>query len=152
MEFSGQIKKIRMDNKLTQEQLAQKLTVSRQTISSWENNRNLPDLEMVVTVAKLFGLSLDQLILGDDTMTNKLVKDGNETKKARLNMNSILLMVIGGILFLIKGFSKSEIDSNGFLHEPLFFLIPLGYLFLFSGLVLFLFNLVKRQIKKFNNS
>jgi len=152
MEFSGQIKKIRTDNKLTQEQLAQKLTISRQTISNWENNRNLPDLEMVVTVAKLFDLSLDQLILGDDTMTNKLVKDGNETKKARLNMNSILLMLIGGILFVISGFGKSEIDSNGFLQEPLFFLIPLGYLFIFSGLVLFLFNLIKRQIKKFKNS
>lgn len=70
---------------------------------------------MVVTVAKLFDLSLDQLILGDDTMTNKLIKDGNEIKKARLNMNSILLILIGGILFVISGFGKSEIDSNGFL-------------------------------------
>ena len=40
MEFSAQIKKIRTDNQLTQEQLAQQLNVSRQTISSWENNRN----------------------------------------------------------------------------------------------------------------
>lgn len=151
MKFSEQIKKIRTDNKLTQEQLAQKLNISRQTISSWENNRNLPDLEMVVTVAKLFGLSLDQLILGDDTMTNKLVKDGNETKKAQLNMISILLMVIGGILFLIKGFSKTEIDRNGFLQEPLFFLIPLGYLFIFIGLALFLIRFIKKQINKFKD-
>lgn len=59
MEFSAQIKKIRTDNQLTQEQLAQQLNVSRQTISSWENNRNIPDLEMVVSIAKLFTISLD---------------------------------------------------------------------------------------------
>nr|WP_245593001.1 DUF3955 domain-containing protein [Carnobacterium funditum] len=140
---------MRTDNQLTQEPLAQKLTVSRQTISSWKNSRNFSDLEMAVTVAKLFYAPLNQLILGDDTMTDKLVKDGTEVKKTRFNMISFLLMLIGGILFVIKGFSKSEIDSNGFLHEPFFFLIPLGYLFIFSGLILFLFNLVKRQMNKF---
>ncbi|MFS7393650.1 helix-turn-helix transcriptional regulator [Carnobacterium maltaromaticum] len=77
MEFSAQIKKIRTDNQLTQEQLAQQLNVSRQTISSWENNRNIPDLEMVVSIAKLFNISLDQLILGDDIMREKLVKDSS---------------------------------------------------------------------------
>lgn len=39
----------------------------------------------------------------------------------QLNMVSLLLMLIGGLLFLISRFGKSEIDSNGFLHESLFF-------------------------------
>ncbi|WP_229251704.1 helix-turn-helix transcriptional regulator [Carnobacterium maltaromaticum] len=91
MEFSAQIKKIRTDNQLTQEQLAQQLNVSRQTISSWENNRNIPDLEMVVSIAKLFNISLDQLILGDDIMREKLVKDSSEVKKAKINMVSVIL-------------------------------------------------------------
>ena len=64
MDFGTQIKRIRTNLALTQEQLAQKLNVSRQTISSWENNRNLPDLQMVVQIAQTFNLSLDQLILG----------------------------------------------------------------------------------------
>ncbi|MGR5970058.1 helix-turn-helix transcriptional regulator [Bacillus paranthracis] len=55
---------MRIEQNLTQEQFSKKLNVSRQTISSWENNRNLPDLEMVVTIAKMFNISLDQLILG----------------------------------------------------------------------------------------
>ncbi|MFW5631092.1 MAG: helix-turn-helix transcriptional regulator, partial [Acetivibrio ethanolgignens] len=54
MNFGEQIKKIRSENGLTQEQLTTQLNVSRQTISSWENNRNLPDLEMVVKIAKVF--------------------------------------------------------------------------------------------------
>jgi len=86
MDFGMQIKKLRSSRKLTQEQLAKKLNVSRQTISSWENNRNLPDLGMVVQIAKIFELSLDQLILGDPTMTSKLMKDGSDMKKAKISL------------------------------------------------------------------
>lgn len=53
--------------------------MSWQTVSSWENNRNLPNLEMTVQIAKAFSLSLDQLILGGSDMTEKLISDGNET-------------------------------------------------------------------------
>ena len=83
MKFGEQIKDIRTANNLTQEQFAQKLNVSRQTISSWENNRNLPDLEMTVQIAKTFDLSLDQLILGGSNMTEKLISDGSETTRTR---------------------------------------------------------------------
>ncbi len=147
MDFGAQIKKIRTNGKLTQEQLAQKLNVSRQTISSWENNRNLPDLQMVVQIAQTFNLSLDQLILGDDTMTNKLVKDGSEVRKARMNLISIILLTIGAICFLAKALIGSEVDSNGMLNEP-FFLIPIGYLFLLSGVIGLLIALAKKIIKK----
>lgn len=148
MDFGTQIKKIRTNSKLTQEQLAQKLNVSRQTISSWENNRNLPDLQMVVQIAQTFNLSLDQLILGDNTMTNKLVNDGSEVRKAKMNLISIILLTIAAICFLAKAFlGQPEVDSNGMLHEP-FFLIPIGYLFLLSGVIGLLIALVKKITKK----
>jgi len=148
MDFGTQIKKIRTNSKLTQEQLAQKLNVSRQTISSWENNRNLPDLQMVVQIAQTFNLSLDQLILGDNTMTNKLVNDGSEVRKAKMNLISIILLTIAAICFLAKAFiGKPVVDSNGMLHEP-FFLIPIGYLFLLSGIIGLLIALVKKITKK----
>lgn len=148
MDFGSQIKKIRTNGKLTQEHLAQKLNVSRQTISSWENNRNLPDLQMVVQIAQTFNLSLDQLILGDNTMTTKLVKDGNEVRKARMNLMSIILLTIGAICFLAKALiGQPEVDSNGMLQEP-FFLIPIGYLFLLSGVIGLLIVLTKKITKK----
>ena len=62
MDFGKQIRQIRKDAKLTQEQMAAKLNVSRQAVSNWENNKNLPDLEMIITISRLFGLSLDQLM------------------------------------------------------------------------------------------
>lgn len=146
MEFSKQIKKIRTEKQLTQEQLAQQLNVSRQTISSWENNRNLPDLEMVVSIAKLFGISLDHLILGDELMTKKLVQDANDVKKARMNLISIALIVTGILLFLAKSMIGVTVTKDGILQES-FFLLPLGYLCLAGGLILIGASLIKKLKK-----
>ena len=63
MDFGKQIRQIRKDAKLTQEQMAAKLNVSRQAVSNWENNKVLPDLEMIITISRVFGLSLDQLMV-----------------------------------------------------------------------------------------
>ena len=63
MDFGKQIRQIRKDAKLTQEQMAAKLNVSRQAVSNWENNKNLPDLEMIITISRVFGLSLDQVMV-----------------------------------------------------------------------------------------
>jgi len=140
MRFSEQIRKIRKDNNLTQEQLSLILNVSRQTISSWENNRNLPDLEMVVEIAKKFNLSLDQLILGGKDMEEKLIKDGSDNAKKRLNAIMMIigfaLLCIGATLLLLKGMTVEYIDSDGILHEN-FFMLPIGFLFLFSGVMAF---------------
>lgn len=141
MNFSEQIKNIRDSNGLTQEQLASRLNVSRQTISGWENERNLPDLEMVVSIAEQFDLSLDELILGGTDMTKKLIRDGSETRKAKMNMISVMigaaLLCAGIMCIVIKGLSIEYIDSDGILHEN-FFLLPIGFLFIFSGLMTFM--------------
>ena len=103
MDFGEQIKKLRKETQLTQEQFAEKLNISRQAISNWENNRNLPDIEMLIQISKVFQISLDQLILGGNQMNNmaeKLIKDGSKTRRAKMNMIST---VIGGI-FMLLGF------------------------------------------------
>ena len=150
MDFGQQIKKVRTDHKLTQEEMANKLSVSRQTISSWENNRNLPDLELVVQIAEKFNLSVDELLTGEN-LKDKLVKDGREVTKQRLNRNIYLigagLMVIGLILFLIKMNSVEYVDESGILHEN-FYLIIMGYFFIFSGGLVILVNSLRRLFKK----
>ncbi len=150
MNFSEQIKKIRNSNGLTQEQLAVRLNVSRQTISGWENGRNLPDLEMVVSIAERFDLSLDELILGGNDMTAKLIKDGSETRKAKMNMISIItgaaLLCAGIICLIIKGLSVEYVDDSGFLQES-FFLIPIGFLLIFSGLLTLVITALANAVK-----
>ena len=149
MEFAEKIKEIRTSHQLTQEQFAMKLNVTRQAVSNWENNRNLPDLEMLILIATIFGISLDELILGGtnvNNMTEKLIKDGSETRKAKLNLYATLigtfLLLMGVMCFFIKVNSVEYVDSSGLLHEN-FYLIPIGFLFLLSGGIVFLTTGIK---------
>lgn len=65
MEISRQIKKLRLESKWSQEELAEKVFVTRQTISNWENAKNYPDINSLVLLSNLFGVSLDILVKGD---------------------------------------------------------------------------------------
>ena len=88
MDFGEQIKSIRQKEKLTQEQFAMKLNVSRQAVSNWENNKNLPDIGMLILMSDVFQISLDYLIKGENEMNNmteKVIKDGSETRRAKYN-------------------------------------------------------------------
>lgn len=143
MDFGNQIKNIRKKESLTQEQFAIKLNVSRQAVSNWENNKNLPDMGMLILMSNIFKISLDELIKGDDhmnNMTEKVIKDGSETRRAKFNMiTSIIgcvLLCIGILLLVIKGMSVEYIDANGILHEN-FFLVPIGFMCIFCGLISF---------------
>lgn len=158
MDFGKQIKQIRLDKNLTQEQMGIMLNVTRQSISNWENNKNLPDLELLVSMSKVFSLSLDQLILGGNDMNNlteKLIKDGSETRRAKFNLILVIigtaLLCIGASCLIIKGMSVEYVDAQGILHEN-FFLLPIGFLFLFSGIATFCIvgikNIIVRMIPK----
>lgn len=59
MKLNEQIKNIRLDHHLSQEQMANQLHVTRQTISNWENDRNLPDSEMLALISKTYNISID---------------------------------------------------------------------------------------------
>ncbi len=64
MDFAARLKVYRTNAKLSQEQLAEKLHVSRQAITKWETGRGLPDMENLISVAKLLDVSIDELIYG----------------------------------------------------------------------------------------
>lgn len=65
MEVGKRIKRFRQDLKLSQEELAGKIFVTRQTISNWENGKNYPDVNSLVLLSQLFNTSLDILVKGD---------------------------------------------------------------------------------------
>lgn len=65
MELGNQIRKYRTELKLSQDDLADKVYVTRQTISNWENDRNYPDIRSLVLLSNVFGISLDILVKGD---------------------------------------------------------------------------------------
>lgn len=73
MNLSKQIKKYRTRDQFSQEELAEKLYVSRQTISNWENERSYPDIHNLLLMSVLFNVSLDDLVKGDvEMMRNEL--------------------------------------------------------------------------------
>lgn len=65
MELGSQIKKHRNELSLSQEELAEKVYVSRQTISNWENDKSYPDVNSLVLLSEIFNVSIDNLIKGD---------------------------------------------------------------------------------------
>lgn len=64
--FGHRIEKLRTSYNWTQVQLAQKLNVSKQTISNWENNNILPSVEMLIKISNIFSVSTDYLLSLDD--------------------------------------------------------------------------------------
>lgn len=110
MNFGTQIKMIRKENQLTQEQFANQLNISRQTVSARENNRYLPDIEMIVEIAKTFNLSLDDLILGNTVVKDKLVNDTKFVKRIRLSILSMIFILIAIVSALLFTSSPSHVS------------------------------------------
>lgn len=76
MELHTQIKKYRISMNLSQEELAEKIYVTRQTISNWENNKSYPDIHSLLLLSSFFNISLDQLIKGDiEIMKEEIMKE-----------------------------------------------------------------------------
>ena len=74
MEIEKKLKEARTNAGLTQEQVAEKIMVSRQTISNWENGKSLPDIVSILNLSDLYQISLDELLKGDTKMKEKIEK------------------------------------------------------------------------------
>ncbi|MGG5332857.1 helix-turn-helix domain-containing protein [Enterococcus sp. AZ163] len=94
MNLSKQIKKYREREQFSQEVLAEKLYVSRQTISNWENERSYPDIHNLLLMSVLFDVTLDELVKGDVEMMRK------ELDKQQWNKWTVLMILgmLGTIL------------------------------------------------------
>lgn len=80
MELNKQIKKYRTMMNLSQEELAERIYVTRQTISNWETGKSYPDIHSLLLLSSLFNISLDSLIKGDleimrETVNKKEIQD-----------------------------------------------------------------------------
>ena len=96
MEIEKKLKEARTNAGLTQEQVAEKIMVSRQTISNWENGKSLPDIVSILNLSDLYQISLDELLKGDTKMKEKIEKD---VKVAKDNKRLILTTAI--LIFVV---------------------------------------------------
>ena len=88
---------------MTQDELADKLNVSRSAISNWETEKNYPDLQLIVMLSEVLDVSLDDLLKGDANVVEKISKDTKESKKLRTR-TKVLIVVIGVLLVLMAGY------------------------------------------------
>lgn len=104
MNIGAELKKRRLALKLTQEQVAEKIHVSRQTISNWENEHSYPDIMSVVLLSDLYEVSLDVLLKGDQKMVNHLQASTNVVKSNHLIFLGLILnLLLIGALFFYNG-------------------------------------------------
>ncbi len=94
--ISKNIKRIRTNKNMSQDELAQKLFISRQAVSSWENNRTQPDIDMVKKLSEVFDVSVEELIYGENRNT-KL------EESVRANKTLFMIFSILGSLFVGAG-------------------------------------------------
>ena len=94
MEFSKQVKKYRDEAGLTQEDLAQQVYVTRQTVSNWENDKSYPDMKSLLLLSALFNVSLDTLIKGDLKTMKEQIKQEDIRKLNRDAMIYTVLLVV----------------------------------------------------------
>ena len=102
MKFGDKLLHLRKENKMTQEELAEKLKVTRQTISNWELGETKPDIEQLKEMSKLYKVSLDELMDNGlkEVLTEKVT---NVEKLAGLiyKIVKVLLFIFLGVFVLI---------------------------------------------------
>ena len=152
MEFNEKIQKLRVSHNLTQEELAEKLFVSRTAVSKWESGKGYPNIDTLKLVSKFFDVSIDYLICGNETA----IYLENNIKNGKNKLTYLILSILDCLtllLFFIPVFRNgNEIKFNsvpvyklsecGVWLKILFILvICLNFLIGFSGLIINNFDL-----------
>lgn len=134
MEIGKKLKIARIEAGLTQEKAAEKIDVSRQTISNWENEKSYPDIISVIALSDLYSVSLDELLKGDQKMAEHLEESTNVVKSNKKLTGAILLNIILMILL---------IALNMLLPEGTYYLVIVFCVVIMSSSAL-LYQIIKR--------
>ena len=98
MEFSKKIQELRNKNKLTQEQFAEKLYVSRTAVSKWESGKGYPSIDSLKDISKIFNVSIDELLSNEEIID--IAKNENTSNIEKINNLVYGLLDIMIILFI----------------------------------------------------
>lgn len=110
MDIGLQIKKFREQQKISQEELALKIFVSRQTVSNWETNKSCPDIKSLITLSNIFNVSLDDFIKEDIKEMREIVEKATVKKFNLMGfvyLVELLILIISAYpLFSIDGYAE----------------------------------------------
>ena len=115
MELSEKIQKLRKDRKLTQEELARQLFVSRTAVSKWETGRGIPSMESLQMIARYFDITLDELLGAEEIIT--LAKQENKGNIRRFAFCIDGILNIAALLGLLLPLYKAA-------EEGIYYCVP----------------------------
>ncbi|MFW7432009.1 helix-turn-helix domain-containing protein [Vagococcus carniphilus] len=141
MEIGKMLKEKRAEHELTQEELSEKIFISKKTISNWETGKTTPDLDSLIRLANLFDLSLDNLLLEGSTMVENINKKEKAFKVQRWG----LLMLSISIFILTTYISLNALNPDLF---TMFFGKYVMYVLIFINLGMDFY--IGSELKKYN--
>jgi len=107
MNFGNKLKNEREKRDWSQDYLAEKMYVSRQSVSKWETNKNHPSIEVIINLSDLFNITIDELLRSDEGLKEKVIQDSKKT----VNM-SFKTQLLGGLGILV-GIIIASLIKNG---------------------------------------
>lgn len=116
MEFCEKLQELRKSRGLTQEELAEKLYVSRTAISKWESGRGFPSIDSVRAISKFFSVSLDELFSDDAILTVAKADSAEKERRTRTLVFGLLDCCTALLLLLPLCFRASRSMHRGFLY------------------------------------
>ena len=129
-DIGSKIKAARVEKKFTQEQVAEVLGVSRQTISNWENGKSYPDIISVIKMSDCYGVSLDYLLKGEEKMSGyyDFLEESTNVVKSTGNRNKIIIilsyLLIWSLAMIVFWFFTSGSDAMGYSLMYLWIILP----------------------------
>ncbi|MBY7101738.1 MULTISPECIES: helix-turn-helix domain-containing protein [Bacillus] len=102
MIFSERLKEEREKRNWSQNDLAEKLHVSRQSVSKWETGKNYPSIEIIIHLSDLFGITIDELLRSDEELTQKVIEDSKQLAYPKWKVFFDSLFIMGVFLFVTK--------------------------------------------------
>lgn len=111
MEIAAQIRKHRQQAGLSQEQLAQNIYVTRQTVSNWETGKSYPDIHSLLLLSRLFDVTVDQLIKGDiETMKQEISQEAVDSfnRESRIFAAMCIVSAVTFIPAAALGLSRNQ--------------------------------------------
>ena len=136
MTFGEKLKKLRTSSKLTQEELAERLYVTRTAISKWESDRGYPNIDSLKAIASLFSITVDELLSSDEILT---IAEENQ-RKTKNGFQSLLFGLLDICMALLlflplfahkgEGFVKSSslltLDGIALYLKISYFVVVIG--------------------------
>lgn len=102
MIFSERLKSEREKKGWSQAELAEKIHVSRQSVSKWETGKNYPTIEVIIDLSDLFGITIDELLRSDKELKDKVIQDSKQLAHPKWKTFFDTVFMVGVVLLAVK--------------------------------------------------